>query len=132
MPEDADDSRSDDSVEPDAPSASVLYDPRSVEDLEEWGPVDKPIDGKSHTAGTILHRGPDGRSECGIWTCTPGLWTCEVTRDEFCHFLEGRATYVHDDGEVIPIEPGTVAFFPAGWTGVCRVSGTVRKVYMIR
>jgi uncharacterized cupin superfamily protein len=52
--------------------------------------------------------------------------------DEFCHFLTGRATYVHESAEVIEIEPATTAFFPAGWTGTCRVHETVRKVYMIR
>ena len=55
-----------------------------------------------------------------------------MTRDEFCHFLAGRCTYTHDSGEVIEIAPDTIAFFPAGWAGTCRVHDTVRKVYMIR
>ena len=54
------------------------------------------------------------------------------TREEFCHFLAGRCTYTHDDGEVIEIAPGTIAFFPAGWHGRCTVHETVRKVYTIR
>ena len=29
------------------------------------------------------------------------------------------------------VESETVAFFPAGWTGICRVSETVGKVYLI-
>jgi len=53
-------------------------------------------------------------------------------RDEFCHFLSGRCTYTHESGEIIEIEPDTAAFFPAGWTGTCRIHETVRKVYMIR
>ena len=52
--------------------------------------------------------------------------------DEFCHFLAGRCTYTHESGEVIEVEPNTVAFFPADWKGTCRVHETVRKVYMIR
>lgn len=115
-----------------SPTAEVLQDPKAVEDLEEWGPVAEPIEGESHTAGTVLHRGPDGESECGIWTCTPGSWNCHVERDEFCHFLEGKATYTHESGEEIDIRPGTVVFFPEGWTGTCTVDETVRKVYMIR
>jgi len=55
-----------------------------------------------------------------------------VTNDEYCHFLSGRSTYVHESGEVIEIRPDTVAFFPQGWKGTCRVHDTVRKVYMIR
>ncbi len=54
-----------------------------------------------------------------------------MTRDELCHFLLGRCTYIHESGEVIEVTPGTVAFFPQGWTGRCRVYETVRKVYMI-
>lgn len=120
--------------ETDGPSASVFPDPAAVddEDLEDWGPVPEMIEGQSRTAGTLLRKGPDGESECGIWTCTPGHWECDVERDEFCHFLSGRATYTHESGEVIEIEPGTTAFFPAGWSGTCRVHERVRKVYMIR
>ncbi|MES0194529.1 cupin domain-containing protein [Mesorhizobium sp. C264A] len=67
-----------------------------------------------------------------MWVCTPGKWHCHVTRDEFCHFLEGRCTYVHESGEVIEIEPDTAAFFPQDWKGVCTVHETIKKVYMIR
>lgn len=117
---------------PTSPTASALRNPAEVDDLEDWGPVPDMIEGQSHTAGTLLHKGPDGRSECGIWTCTPGHWACTVERDECCHFLEGRATYTHESGETLEVEAGTVAFFPEGWTGSCRVHETVRKVYMCR
>ncbi len=102
------------------------------EELVDWGAVPSMIEGESRTSGTLLHKGPDGRPECGIWICTPGYWHCHVTADELCHFLEGRCTYTHESGEVIDIEPDTAAFFPAGWKGTCRVHETVRKVYMIR
>jgi len=80
----------------------------------------------------LLHKGANGESECGIWHCTPGKWFCHVTSDEFCHFLEGHCTYVHESGEVIEITPDTAAFFPKDWKGVCTVHETVKKVYMIR
>ncbi|HEX6015621.1 MAG TPA: cupin domain-containing protein [Geminicoccaceae bacterium] len=35
-------------------------------------------------------------------------------------------------GETIEVAPGTIAFFPAGWSGRCTVHETVRKVYMVR
>jgi uncharacterized cupin superfamily protein len=90
------------------------------------------IEGQSHTAGILLSREADRRAESGVWTCTPGIWRCGVSRDEFCHFIAGRSTYTHSSGEVIEIEPDTLACFPAGWNGVCEVHETVRKVYMIR
>lgn len=95
--------------------------------LKDWGPT-----GTSHTSGILLSREPDGRAESGVWICTPGRWDCHVTRDEFCHFLSGRCTYIHQSGEEIAIEPDTAAFFPKDWRGVCTVHETVRKVYFIR
>jgi uncharacterized cupin superfamily protein len=115
-----------------APAASVLQDPTAHDDLDDWGPVSDMIEGQSHTDGTLLHKGPDGESECGIWECTPGHWECVVERDEFCHFLGGRATYYPEDGEAFEVREGTVAFFAEGWTGTCEVHDTVRKVYMCR
>lgn len=109
-----------------------LKDAASISELVDWGPVAIPLQGSSTTSGRLLHKNADGSGECGIWVCTPGWWRCEVTRDEFCHFLAGRCIYTGDSGDVIEIEPGTIAFFPAGWSGTCRVSETVRKVYMIR
>jgi hypothetical protein len=110
----------------------TLRNPKAVAELKDWGAVPTMIAGRSQTSGVLLHKGPQGRSECGIWVCTPGTWHCHVTRDEFCHFLEGRCTYTHESGEVIEIVPDTIAFFPEGWKGTARVHETVRKVYMIR
>ncbi len=100
--------------------------------IKDWGDQPDMIEGRSRTSGVLLHKGPNGESESGIWICTPGYWHCHVIADEFCHFLEGRATYVHESGDVIEITPDTAAFFPKDWKGTCRVYETVRKVYMIR
>ena len=110
----------------------IIKNPLSFSPLLDWGAIPTMLEGQSMTSGKLLHKGPEGRSECGIWRCTPGRWFCHVTRDEFCHFLAGRCTYVHEDGEVIEITPDTAAFFPEDWRGVCTVHETVTKVYMIR
>ena len=117
---------------PQPPAAASLRNPLAQTALVDWGVIPTMLEGESHTSGKLLHKGPQGRSECGIWRCTPGRWNCHVTRDEFCHFLAGRSTYVHESGEVIEITPDTVAFFPQDWKGVCTVHQTVTKVYMIR
>jgi uncharacterized protein len=109
----------------------VLTDCSTRAAAADWGVIPTMIEGESRTSGTLLSREPDRRAESGIWICTPGFWRCEVTSDEYCHFISGRSTYVHDNGEVIEIEPDTVAFFPKGWNGTCRVHETIRKVYMI-
>lgn len=110
----------------------VLREVPTAAPLKDWGFIPTMIEGQSRTAGILLSRDPDMRAESGIWTCTPGLWRCEVTSDEYCHFLDGSCTYTHDDGDVIEIEPDTLGFFPRGWTGRCNVRRTLRKVYFIR
>lgn len=109
-----------------------MQNPLAQTDLVDWGVIPTMIEGASHTSGRVIHKGPNGESESGLWVCTPGKWFCHVTRDEFCHFLEGRCTYVHESGEVIEITPDTTAFFPQDWKGTCTVHETIKKVYMIR
>ena len=111
---------------------ALLQNPLKQTGLTDWGAPEEMLEGDSKTRGVLLHKGEDGQSECGYWECTPGHWRCEVTRDEFCHFLEGEAHYEHDDGEVTRVGPDTAAFFPAGWIGSCRVTRSLKKGYMIR
>lgn len=106
--------------------------PLAESEFIDWGVVPTRQDGDSHTSGKVLYKGANGESECGVWRCTPGTWICHVTRDEFCHFLTGRCTYVHESGEIIEIVPDTAAFFAQDWKGTCTVHETVTKVYMIR
>ena len=113
-------------------SAKILNNPLAVTDVVDWGVIPTMIEGESKVSGVVLHKGENGESETGLWICTPGYWNCHVTSDEFCHFMEGRATYVHESGEVIEIEPNTAAFFPKDWKGTCRVHETIKKTYMIR
>jgi uncharacterized protein len=110
----------------------MIRHPLNLTELIDWGSIASVGAVQSRTSGQLLHKGADGESECGIWRCTAGAWDCHVTRDEFCHFLSGRCTYVHESGEVIEIMPDTIAFFARGWKGVCTVHETVTKVYMIR
>lgn len=114
------------------PKVSILRHPETAMNLSDWGDIPEMLDGRSKTSGILLHKGPEGESECGLWVCTPGHWKCHVTRDEFTHFLEGRCTYTHENGESLDIGPNTSAFFPVGWKGTCRVHETIKKVYMIR
>lgn len=116
----------------DREASPVMRGPLTVGPLADWGPVPTMIEGQSMTSGRLLYKGPGGRSETGVWVCTPGFWNCHVTSDEYCHFIAGRCSYTHESGEVIEIRPDTLAFFPKDWKGTCRVQETVRKVYMIR
>ena len=64
----------------------VLHSPNDITDVKDWGTIPTMIEGESKVSGVLLHKGPNGESETGVWICTPGYWNCHVTSDEFCHF----------------------------------------------
>ncbi|MCW3783405.1 cupin domain-containing protein [Defluviimonas salinarum] len=100
--------------------------------LDDWGPSNNVIEGAPHLSGKVMHANPDGSSECGLWSCTPGKRRVTIPSDEFCYFVAGKGRYVADDGQEIPIAPGAMVFFPAGWTGLCIVTETATKAFMSR
>ena len=112
-------------------TAPHLRHARSFNDLVDWGVQSDAIEGVSHSSGRLLHKGPDNQPEVGVWVCTPGRWRLSIPRDELCFFIGGRASYRHDDGEVIEVVPDTLVLFPAGWSGECTVHETLRNPYML-
>lgn len=112
-------------------SAPHIHGAHNFDDLVDWGPQPDALDGASQSTGRLLHEGPDNIPESGIWDCTPGRWRLCVPRDEFCHFVSGRAQYRADSGEVIEVTAGTCVLFPAGWTGEAEIFETIRNIYML-
>ena len=104
----------------------------STVELEDWGAGSNTLAGSPRASGRILSQNPDGSSECGLWSCTPGSRKVTFAADEFCHFLSGHGTYVHDNGEEVPVEAGTLVFFPAGWAGTSIITDTLTKAFMCR
>jgi len=113
-------------------SAPHIYDPVQFADLADWGTQPNCTAGPSKSSGRLLFKGPNNEPEVGLWVCTPGAWPLSIPRDEFCHFIAGRATYTSDTGQVIEVRPGTCVHFHAGWTGTCVVHETMRNLYMLR
>lgn len=112
-------------------TAPHVHNASRFDDLVDWGPQPHATAPGSHSSGRLLFKGPDNQPEAGIWVCTPGAWTLSIPRDEFCHFVAGRATYTRDDGEVTEVGAGSCVAFPAGWTGHCTVHETIRNIYML-
>ncbi|KJS09155.1 MAG: cupin [Hoeflea sp. BRH_c9] len=112
-------------------SAPHIHGATSFDDLADWGEQADSLEGRSHSSGRLLYKGPNNQPETGIWVCTPGRWRLSIPRDEFCHFVAGRAVYTSDEGEVIEIGPGDAVMFRAGWTGECNVIETMRNIYML-
>ncbi len=114
-----------------ASTAPHIHGASTYADLADWGPQPDAVEGRSHSTGRLLRKGPGNSPECGLWVCTPGTWRLAIPRDEFCSFVAGEATYTHDDGSTVAVSPGTVVMFPAGWTGTCEVRETIRNLYML-
>ncbi len=114
-----------------ASSAPHIHGATTYDDLVDWGEQPDCAEGPSRSSGRLLFKGPGNQPETGIWVCTPGRWRLSIPRDEFCHFVAGRAIYRSDAGETLEVGPGTAVLFPAGWTGECTVIETMRNIYML-
>lgn len=115
-----------------AATAPHIHSALTYDDLVDWGPQPDMIAGQSHSTGRLLHKGVNNSPETGIWVCTPGIWRLSVPRDEFCHFVAGRARYRRDGSdEVIEVGPGTCVLFCAGWQGEAEIIETIRNIYML-
>jgi len=112
-------------------SAPHLGPADAVGNLVDWGVQPDSLEGQSHSSGILLWKNDQGTSESGLWVCSPGRWRLTLPRDELCHFIQGRATYRNDDGEIIEVSAGTVVHFKQGWTGACQIYETLRNVYML-
>lgn len=112
-------------------TAPHIKHPLAFSQLMDWGVQPDALEGQSHSSGRLLYKNRETGAESGLWVCTPGRWRLRIPRDEFCHFITGRATYYSDEGEVIEITQGTAIMFPAGWAGACLVTETIRNLYFL-
>lgn len=74
----------------------------------------------------------DGRTNVGVWECSPGSFTAR--RDgytEVCQLLEGRVTIDTEGGESVTLTAGDTMVMPDGWVGVWHVHEPLRKTYVI-
>ena len=80
----------------------------------------------------ILSRSADGAACTIAWDCTAGEFDWHYTVVETVHIVEGAVTVSSLDTPARRLEPGDVAFFPAGTTARWRVETYVRKVAFCR
>lgn len=80
----------------------------------------------------ILARSADGAACTVAWDCTAGTFDWRYEVDETVHIVEGAVTVGSLDTPPRRLEPGDVAFFPAGTTARWHVESYVRKVAFCR
>ena len=90
-------------------------------------PAELIIDGKPEAAGTVLCKSQDNRKVRGIWGCTPGTFRWNWNYDETVFMLSGRATVALEDGRMVELAPGDMAFFETGDRSVWTIHETLLK-----
>lgn len=97
--------------------------------------ADKPtsLTGNQQEAGTDLWVSEDGKTEIGVWECTPGTFSADRTKSaEFCHILSGSATLRNADGSgEKTVKAGDLLVLPLGWKGEWTIHEQLKKTYVI-
>ncbi|QYX58565.1 cupin domain-containing protein [Roseovarius sp. SCSIO 43702] len=102
-------------------------------DTGEFAPKPTTLtEGQTEAAVTLWSSG-DGRTNIGVWECTPGHFTADRTgAGEYCHIIHGRATVRDSDGSrAREIGPGDLLVLPQGWTGEWIIHEHMRKLFII-
>lgn len=113
------------------------YNPSEVDaaDLEAKPlapPAAEPISGQIITRSKVEFANDERTIISGTWESDPGTSRWEfLTRAEIIHLLNGAMTVQRDGEEPVDLTPGSVAYFPLGWTGVWTVTEPVRKFYVV-
>ena len=91
-------------------------------------PADKCPDGPVSTG--VARLSPFGlQGQVGVWEHPVGTST-DVEADEVFVVLSGRGRVITADGEILPLQPGTVGILVAGTHTTWVIEETLRKVWV--
>jgi uncharacterized protein len=91
---------------------------------------DRVIAGAPQAATVVTATTQTGES--GLWRVSEGEFTtAHAGYVEFIHIIEGNGDLVHDDGEIIPLSPGTTVTMDDGWQGRWVIREPLVKAYAI-
>ena len=90
-------------------------------------PAEETIDGFPMAGARAL--AGVGSTEVGIYEISPGM-ARDVECDEVFVVLSGRGSVEFEDGEVVPLAPGTVVRLHKDDKTIWHISETLRKVYI--
>ncbi len=111
---------------------ALLFKPEALISTAVGKPVPAPLDEPiSIVRSASLTSSARSSNRIGVWECTPGRWRRQIVQAEFCHFLEGRATFTPDTGDAIEIVAGDVVHFPENSLGIWDIHETSRKIFMV-
>ena len=97
--------------------------------LEPWNiPAGQILAGKPQAYGKLLDG--NGRSETGVWECTPGSFAWSYDTHQSLYVVSGSAV-VKVGRRSLKLEPGSAVFFRAGTQARWTIKKTVRKLYTL-
>lgn len=92
--------------------------------------VHRVLSGSPEAATVVTATLPTG--ETGLWRVTEGEFTTAHSGYvEHIHIIEGEGQLVHDNGDVIPLSPGTTVTMDDGWKGRWVIRKTLVKAYAV-
>jgi len=111
---------------------ATLFKPEILMSTAVGKPVPQPLgEPVSVVRSASLVSSARSSNRIGVWECSPGRWRRQIVQAEFCHFVEGSATFTPDAGEPIEIVAGDVVHFPENSLGVWDIHETCRKIFMV-
>jgi len=87
------------------------------------------LDGDPRSAIRFDQGQADAKHRMGVWTCTPGTFSCIEKGDELQTVLEGSLTLILQDGSQHHFGPGDSFFTEKGERVTWQINKTVKKVY---
>jgi uncharacterized cupin superfamily protein len=81
----------------------------------------------------LLWESNDGKTQIGIWECTPGNFTADRSKtSEYCKILSGTATVQdYDCKNERFIQKGDLLILPVGWIGNWTIHTQLKKLFII-
>ena len=99
-------------------------------DLSPWElPAEWHLEGDSAARGLVISRSRDARVLRGVWEVQPSRFKFEFFSDEMMVIVSGRVSIEEEDGLVLGLGPGDLAFFPAGQRTEWIVHEPLRKAF---
>lgn len=90
------------------------------------------IEGSPQARAKEIARSDDGAMIVIVWSCTKGRFCWRYDLDEMLTILSGEVIIIDHCNIERRLGPGDTAFFPAGSSGVWRVTQEVRKLAVCR
>jgi uncharacterized protein len=110
----------------------VFATPADTELVADPIPAHWIIDGRPQARSRRLAQSADGTAATMAWSCSAGRFHWHYAVDETLHIISGGVIVTDENGQARRLEPGDMAFFPAGSRSIWYVPVEVRKLAFCR